>query len=389
MLAITLCACSSEEAPAPAPTKSIVKAPALGEEILFENAVRAYDRGLFSIALESFTELRDGYPASYFSTLAELKIADCKFNAGDYPSALTAYEEFAKMHPGHEAMPYVRFQIGNSSLEQYRGTEREQAPLLVAVRSFQQVIDNYPDSEWSLLSRRRLDQCREHLAAYEEHVAAFYRKRGFENASHARLMRLNSEFPESRAVESAQETFGQLPAPGRAAGGTAPPAPVFIAAEQASYHEQLSRVRPHGRVEEESLLLAREKDSAERTKSVIGQKLPSAIAPVLVGLECDDEARVATLRIEDSFILRSKNSVPGGTTLSFESGSPIDSEFQLREPEAFECTLDHVSIHAVEGIESSHRRIVVTVSAAEGIEALLLDRPKRIALILPSASTTN
>ncbi len=218
LLCFALASCSSSKKE----EKSIVAAPTLPEETILENAINTYDKQLYRVSLQNWTDLRDGYPTSYYSTLAELKIADAHFYTGDYPAALVAYEEFAKLHPGHEAMAYVRYQIGNCHLRQYRDIKRDQAPLQAAITAFQQLIDSNPRSEYVVLARRRLLHCRELQAAYERYVASFYERRGFETAATSRMEHLSRTFPESQVMAQAAEVS---PTPGAETEGKASAAP--------------------------------------------------------------------------------------------------------------------------------------------------------------------
>lgn len=192
------------------PEKNIVKAPELPEETILHNGIATYDEGLFKVSLSSWNELRDGYPTSYYSTLAEIKIADAHFFSGDYPSALVAYEEFAKLHPGHEAMPYVRYQIGNCSFKQYKDILHDQAPLQTALKSYEQLIEQHSKSEYVVLARRQIDRCKELQAAYEKYVADFYSRKGLDAAANSRINKLSLEFPGSKALEKVQEEQGQV-----------------------------------------------------------------------------------------------------------------------------------------------------------------------------------
>jgi outer membrane protein assembly factor BamD len=198
------CGCSSSDKE----PKNIMQAPTLPEEELLQNATDAYDRGLYSVSLQPWTELRDGYPSSYYSTLAELKIADAHFYSGEYPTALSEYEEFAKMHSGHEAMPYVRYQVGRCHLEQYRGKKTDQGPLQTAIKTLSLVIAEYPNSEYAVLSKRELDRAHEYLAEYEAFVAEFYLRRGYPEAAAKRYEVLKTKFPGTKAVQEARESLG-------------------------------------------------------------------------------------------------------------------------------------------------------------------------------------
>jgi outer membrane protein assembly factor BamD len=202
LLLVGLSGCSKSEESA---GKQLFAAPSLPEEEMLDEAMHAYDSGLFSVAKTSWISLKDGYPASYFLPLAELKAADSFFQVSDFIAAQTGYEEFARLHPGHEAMAYVRFQLGNCAMQQYQGEKYDQSPLTTAIKLFQQLIDDYPSSEYTVLARRKISDARELLAMHESYVAGFYLNQGRVEASAARLTRLSADFPESAAAKNARQ----------------------------------------------------------------------------------------------------------------------------------------------------------------------------------------
>ena len=178
LLAVLLTGCSlfssKSEEDKKSQVKELVKAPNKTELELLENAKSAYDRGLFKLSSDSWTDLRDGYPSSYYSVIAELKIADAHFFAREFPEALVAYEEFARTHPGHEAMAYVRFQIADCHYQQYSGVGRDHSVLNSAIEKFQKLITDFPRSEWAARARGRMEEARESLAENELLIARFY-----------------------------------------------------------------------------------------------------------------------------------------------------------------------------------------------------------------------
>lgn len=215
--ALSLAACSaSDKSGEP---KSIVAKPPLAEEELLINAMDTYDKGLFTVSEKNWADLRDGYPSSYFSVLAELKMADAAYFRAEFAAALAGYEDFARMHPGHEAIPYVRYQIANCSLEQYRGELYDQAPLQSAMKAFEQLMLEFPASEYAIFARRNLDRCRGYQAQHEKAVAQFYHRRGAEKASEMRLATLKVLYPESEAVQGIADDEEPLEMPERVDSG--------------------------------------------------------------------------------------------------------------------------------------------------------------------------
>lgn len=196
--------------------KAALMPNAKAEEELLEKGIDAYDRELFTLAKENFTELQDKYPASYYSAFAELKIADCLFNLADYAAAVTAYQEFIKLHPKHEATAYAKFQIGESYNMQYRGSEHDQGPLRSAIKSYEVLIGENPRSEYVPRAKQQIKECRERLAEHEAEVARFYFKQGQVEASAGRYREISQKYADSSTAqlttEQVREQFGDNPA---------------------------------------------------------------------------------------------------------------------------------------------------------------------------------
>jgi outer membrane protein assembly factor BamD len=164
----------SKKEEVPLSKQTILAVPELREEELLVNAMNAYDRGLFSMALTRWKELRDGYPRSYYSALAELKIADSQFQLADYASAIVSYEEFLRLHPKHEAEPYIRFQIGECNLNRFRGAAHDALPLKTAMQQYRNLFQDFPLDEYGIRARRRYQSAEELLLEQEAQVVRFY-----------------------------------------------------------------------------------------------------------------------------------------------------------------------------------------------------------------------
>src|SRR3989339_930602 len=83
------------------------------EELVSEGSSAFLDQD-YPTAIKAYTNLKDWYPFSKYAILAELKIADSHFYLKEYDEAILAYEEFEKLHPKNEAIPYVIYQTGLS-----------------------------------------------------------------------------------------------------------------------------------------------------------------------------------------------------------------------------------------------------------------------------------
>jgi|GEM_PF-5209195 len=182
--------------------KDLVKAPSKSELELLESAQASYDRGLFKLSSDSWSELRDGYPSSYYSVVAELKLADAHFFAREFPEALVVYEEFSRTHPGHEAMAYVRFQIADCNFQQYQGVGTDHSVLSASIEKFEKVITDFRSSEWAARARGRITEASEALAENELSIARFYLQQEKWGSALNRYLTLRDSFSETEIVKN-------------------------------------------------------------------------------------------------------------------------------------------------------------------------------------------
>jgi outer membrane assembly lipoprotein YfiO len=105
-------------------------------QMLAWDGMDAYEDGDFTKAIANFQQLKDWYPFSKYAILAELKIADSNYHLKRYEEAIFAYEEFEKLHPRNEAIPYVIYQIGRCYFDQIDTIDRDQTPARKAYETF-------------------------------------------------------------------------------------------------------------------------------------------------------------------------------------------------------------------------------------------------------------
>nr|WP_320190369.1 outer membrane protein assembly factor BamD [uncultured Desulfobacter sp.] len=127
-------------------------------------------------AVKAYTDLKDWYPFSQYAILAELKIADAHFHLEEYPEAIAAYENFEKMHPKNEAVPYIINQIAMCWFKQIDTIDRDATPAQKALSEFQRLIRLFPEDEYSQKALAYIDSCVDNMASHELYVANFYNK---------------------------------------------------------------------------------------------------------------------------------------------------------------------------------------------------------------------
>ena len=160
------------------------------------DAVEAFNDRDYKDAIRDFQTIKDEYPFSPYTLLAELKIADSHYNREEYAEAIYQYEDFIKLHPRNEAVPYALFQIGMSYFKQMRSIDRDQDTTRKAVAEFQRLIRTHPDSPFRVRAENRLSICLQNLALHELYVGRFYFKKKNYKAAKARFEGVIKNFPD-------------------------------------------------------------------------------------------------------------------------------------------------------------------------------------------------
>ncbi|MCF8112543.1 MAG: outer membrane protein assembly factor BamD [Desulfotignum sp.] len=138
----------------------------------------AFMQEKYKNAVKAYTDLKDWYPFSKYAILAELKIADAHFQLKEYDQAILAYEQFEKMHPRNEAVPYVINQIGMSWYNQMDTVDRDITPAKNAMAQFKRLMEQFPDNEYAKKAPDLISECIDKIAGHELYVAKFYMKTG-------------------------------------------------------------------------------------------------------------------------------------------------------------------------------------------------------------------
>ena len=105
-------------------------------------------------AIKDFKKLKEHYPYSKYAILAELKLGDAYFHDKKYGEAGIAYEEFVRLHPRNEVIPYVLYQVGMSHFLTFTSVDRDPEETHIAMQSFEKVMQNFPKSDYARRSAK-------------------------------------------------------------------------------------------------------------------------------------------------------------------------------------------------------------------------------------------
>ncbi len=141
---------------------------------LFEAGNDAMREKDYVSASSYFAKLKDNFPFSPYAVEAELSLADCYFLDEEWLMASEAYKEFEQLHPRHDAIPYVLYNIGMSNLNGYPSIDRPATQIEEAYSYFQRLQESYPQTEYATVAKEKMRECRKLMAEHELFYADFY-----------------------------------------------------------------------------------------------------------------------------------------------------------------------------------------------------------------------
>jgi len=168
-----------------------------------DEGMESYNDKDYKYAIESFQKIKDWYPFSKYSVLADLKIADSHYKLKQYNEAVAAYEEFEKLHPANESVPYVIFQTGLCYFEQVNTPDRQQATARKTIETFNRLNKLFPKNEYSLKTSTYINKCYKSIAKSELGIGLFYYKSKHYKAALHRFKNVITRYPDTGAHHEA------------------------------------------------------------------------------------------------------------------------------------------------------------------------------------------
>ena len=173
-----------------------------------------YKKGMEELQDESYMEaakyflyVKNKYPFSRFSTLAELRLADTYFQDEKFLESIEAYRQFQKFHPSHPEVTtgYVAYRICYSFFRQIPddwflvppGHEKDQSATKDALRELKGFMNTHEKSPHLADAKKLYRRAIRHIADHELYVARFYLGRDKPRATILRLEGVLKKYPDA------------------------------------------------------------------------------------------------------------------------------------------------------------------------------------------------
>ena len=160
-----------------------------------ENITKAYEEAKESIArnnyrrgIQIFEAIQARYPFSDLSRQIQLELMYAYYKSGQKEQAIDMADTFMRENPIHPRVDYALYIKGLSYFESEAGfferrfkkdiTARPPKDVDLSYSALRRLVERYPASQYAPDAQQRLIFLKNRLAAYENHVADYYMRRG-------------------------------------------------------------------------------------------------------------------------------------------------------------------------------------------------------------------
>tara|TARA_Y100000994_G_scaffold247413_1_gene252744 strand:- start:6865 stop:7671 length:807 start_codon:yes stop_codon:yes gene_type:complete len=145
---------------------------------LYNQAIDHVTEKDYESATDLFLEVERQHPYSIWAIKAQLMGSYAYYVRGQYDDAILGLERFIQLHPGNRDIAYAYYLKGLSYYEQITDVGRDQRITELALTSFKDLIQRFPNSKYARDAELKIDLTQDHLAGKEMEVGRFYLNRG-------------------------------------------------------------------------------------------------------------------------------------------------------------------------------------------------------------------
>jgi len=176
-----------------------------------EPADKLYNEGVYLLnqkqeyrdAAKKFEEVERQHPYSEWARKALIMTAYARYEGREYDDAVNAARRYVTLHPGSPDAAYAQFLIGSSYFDQITDISRDQGRTERAVQALDDVVRKYPNTEYAINAKRKIEVGRDQLAGKEMQIGRYYMEKKDITGAINRFKIVVTQYQTTRHVEEA------------------------------------------------------------------------------------------------------------------------------------------------------------------------------------------
>jgi outer membrane protein assembly factor BamD len=143
----------------------------------YKEAVEYVNKGDNFYAAKKFLEAELLFPKSEWAPKSALMASYSYYHDNYYTEAIFNLERYIKTYPKDKSLAYAHFLLAMCHYESILDEKKDLAPLILGKEKFQFVILNYPNTDFALDSKYKIELINDVLASKEMYLGRHYIKK--------------------------------------------------------------------------------------------------------------------------------------------------------------------------------------------------------------------
>jgi|TARA_B110000093_G_C12923015_1_gene389983 outer membrane protein assembly factor BamD len=173
----------------------------------YNEGVEALKSGDSSYASKKFNEAELLFPQSEWAAKSSLMSAYAFWSNQYYSNSVDELERFIKLYSNNQNLDYAYYLMAMCYYDSIVDEKKDLRPLLMSKKFFIKVIKDYPDTDYSIDAKYKLELIHDLLAAKELYIARHYMKKEKWIAAINRLKNIVNDYGTTIYIE---ETLHRL-----------------------------------------------------------------------------------------------------------------------------------------------------------------------------------
>ena len=161
--------CSKKEA-------SVSSAPSTQEDAIkvYEEGLKFLEDGQYFYARKKFDQSESLLPQTQWAAKSALMSSYCLYSNNFYDEAILNLKRFIKTYPADTNIDYAHYLIAISYYEQILDEDKDIRPLILSKKTIEDFLKKYPNTDYAMDLKFKLDLIINQLAAKELSIARYY-----------------------------------------------------------------------------------------------------------------------------------------------------------------------------------------------------------------------
>ena len=141
---------------------------------IYKEGIKSLEEGDNLYAAKKFNEAEAIYPQSIWASKAILMSAYAYYELNFLTSAIEELDRFILKYPKHKNLSYAHFLRAICYFESVVDEKKDLEPLVESKKGFNFIIENYPDTDFAMDAKYKLELINNILAAKEMYIGRYY-----------------------------------------------------------------------------------------------------------------------------------------------------------------------------------------------------------------------